>query len=103
MLCLIDEPLGCAKTFCPDSWVVACCHISYAVKDKTAISKATVANYFSTLMFKTLKKFERLKKTLISLELPNRIDWHKVSFYMKLKTEGILNFSLNTECEGATV
>ena len=62
MLCLIDEPLGCAKTFCPDSWVVACCHISYAVKDKIAISKATVANYFPTLMFKTLKKFERLKK-----------------------------------------
>ena len=46
---------------------------------------------------------ERLKKNLISLELPNRIDWHKVSFYMKLKTEGIFNFSFNTECEGATV
>ena len=90
-----------------DSWVVASCHISYAVKDKIAISKATVANYFPTLMFKTLKKLERLKKTLISLELPNRIDWHKVSFYMKLpsflKADAILKFSFNTECEGATV
>ena len=69
MLCLIDEPLGCAKTSGPDfllalidfisfditfdSWVVSSCHISYAVKDKIAISKATVANYFPTSMFKT--------------------------------------------------
>ena len=65
MLCLIDEPLGCAKTSGPYFLLALIAGllplviiISYAVKDKIAISKSTVANYVPTLMFKTLKKWK---------------------------------------------
>ena len=59
MLCLIDEPLGCAKTFCPDSWVVACCHISYAVKDN---QQSNCCKLFFNFNVQNVKKIGKTEK-----------------------------------------
>ena len=53
MLCLIDEPLGCAKTSGPYFLLALIAGLLPLI-----IYKATVANYVPTLMFKTLKKWK---------------------------------------------
>ena len=77
------------------------------MKDKIAISKANVANYVPTLMFKTLKKNGKTEKKpnkfriTKSDRLAQSFLLHEITVF--LKTEAILNFSFNTECERATV
>ena len=89
MLCLIYEPLGCAKT--SGSYFLLALivgllplviyHMPWRIRLPSA--KQLLQIIFQ-LQCSKRKKNGKTEKNLIGLELPNQIDRHKVSFYVKL-------------------